>query len=106
MNRRIRSRLKGLVVILTLTLFVIGCSPCSVCVLSCLNEHPSVEECIFVCAMFGCPFPFAFSADKPDQCAASAEYYLSAATRFCEENPDVCAELFDNGQESSGTEEQ
>jgi hypothetical protein len=67
MNRMIRSKLMGWLVILTLSLFVMGGDRCSLCVLSCLNEHPSIEECSFVCAMFICPFPFPTSADNPDE---------------------------------------
>jgi hypothetical protein len=58
MNRIIRSRVKGLLVILLLSLFVVGCDQCSLCVLSCMNEQPSVELCPYYCLMFGCPFPF------------------------------------------------
>jgi len=86
MNRLIRFRVRGLAIVLLLSLFLMGCDQCSLCVLACLdaNEGSTLQSCYVVCMMYGCPFPWTAATDNPEECQ---EGYDSWA-----ESPDTEAE--------------
>ncbi len=82
MNRVRRSMLTGLVIVLFLSLFVMGCDPCSQCMLLCMDGQTDFEVCYMACAFYaGCrPPSWLAGTDNPE------EFQL-----YCEEHPEECS---------------
>ncbi len=90
MNRVIRSRARGLAIVFLLSLIVIGCDPCSQCLLSCTGDGLDFGMCQVLCALAGGCLPFWLAAtDNPE------EFQL-----YCEEYPEECQEAFDSWVEA------
>jgi len=102
MNRIIRSRVRGLVIVLLLSLFLMGCDQCSQCMFICMILPPTTD---FVSCLFVCTFMTPYCRPENwmqtlDECAATFEQMQTAAIEYCEASPEQCQEYFDSWVET------
>ena len=110
MDRIIRSKLSGILVVLFLANSFLGCT-CNECVgvwcpTVCSLSGPLVFLCAVACAFSLCkPIcdqtgAYQDCTENPDECAATYEQLQLAAIEFCNEYPEECQEAFDTWVES------
>jgi hypothetical protein len=108
MTRTIKHRSRMVFGILVFSMVLAGCT-CEECLLKfdaicdslCYPRHTEACE---PCVRFGISYCLPFCLIPPPE----SDYYdfQTEPDQFCTDNPDECAEPVDNGQESSGSEEQ
>ena len=112
MNRMRRSRLSCIAVLLIVSMAIVGCANCELCIGYCAYTFvpvciipPFSIACMVWCAQALCPHcigtgAYQDCAETPDECTATVEQLQTTAIQFCEEYPEECQEYFDAWVES------